>query len=56
MDMSKFAWIPKLFCNLFIFKEKQRQIQIQKTYDMHIQFYTEKRHVIYHSKHFATLD
>jgi hypothetical protein len=27
-----------LFCNLFIFKEKQRQIQIHK-HDVHIQFY-----------------
>ena len=36
--------IWNFFCNLFIFKEFQRQIQMQKktharTYDMHIQFY-----------------
>jgi len=31
------------FCNLFIFK------------DMHIQFYTDKVHLIYQNKHFATL-
>jgi hypothetical protein len=31
------------FCNLFIFKEEQRQMQIQqKPYDMHIQFYRQK--------------
>ena len=36
------------FYNLFIFKEKQWQIQIQKiTYDMHMQFYLDKRHLIY---------
>ena len=34
-------------CNLFIFKEKQTQIQIQKTYDMHIKLYTDKRYLIY---------
>jgi hypothetical protein len=31
-----------LFCNLFIYREKQKQIQIQKTYDMNIQFYRQK--------------
>ena len=36
------------FCNLFIFDEKQWQIQIQKkTYDMHMQFHLDKRHLIY---------
>jgi hypothetical protein len=27
-----------------------------KTYDMHMQFYTDKRHLYYENKHFATLD
>jgi len=30
-------------CNLFVFEEKQRQIQIHiKKHDMHIQFYRQK--------------
>ena len=42
------------FCNLFIFKEVDTNTE-KKTYDMHIQFYTDKRYLIYRNKHFATL-
>ena len=31
----------------------QRQIQLQKTYNMHIQFYIDKRHLIYKKKTFC---
>ena len=44
------------FCNLFIFKEKQRQIQIHKKQHMiYIYNFTDKRHLIYKNKHFASL-
>jgi hypothetical protein len=33
------------FCDLFIFKEKHRQMLIQK-HDMYIQYYTDKRQLV----------
>ena len=49
--------MPKLicFCNLFILKKgrgryRYKNKQKLKTYHMHIQFYTDKRHLIYKKK------
>ena len=39
------------FVICFSFKEKQEQIQIQKkTYDLHIHFFLDKRHLTYKTK------
>jgi hypothetical protein len=48
-----------LFCNLLIFKEKTEADtntnKRKKICEMRIQFYTDKRHLIYQNKHFAAL-
>ena len=47
-----------LFVYYIIINEKQRQIQIWEnlSYDMHIQFYTDKRHLIYLKKNINCKD
>ena len=55
VPLSTFCMYTQVFCNLFILKEKRKQIQIKKTYDMLLQFYTDKRHLIYKNKHYAIM-
>jgi hypothetical protein len=45
-DQIVWTLLHFLCCNLLIFKDMKRQIQLhKKTYDIHIQFYTDKRHL-----------
>ena len=57
MHFNKWQTKCIFFFNLFIFYQKIRirYKYPQQTYDMHIQFYGDKKHLIYKNKHVATL-